>query len=107
MSEINTQIGRRLNELRKARGLTLDRLASLSGLTKSYLSKIENGKKVPPLGSLTRVCHALGTDLAAFFQGSDDPVDQPDVCVVRAAERLPSVRGGSTFGYDYENLAHR
>jgi len=108
MNEISTQLATRLNELRRARGLTLEQLASLSGLTKSYLSKIENGKKVPPLGSLSRICHALGTDLAVLFQGRDGPeAEEPDVCVVRAAERLPAIRGGTTFGYDYENLAHR
>lgn len=108
MNEIGNQLAKRLNELRKARGLTLEQLASLSGLTKSYLSKIENGKKVPPLGSLTRICHALGTELAALFQGCDDPdTEESGVCVVRATERLPSIRGGTTFGYDYENLAHR
>ena len=108
MNEISIQIAKRLHELRKARGLTLDHLASLSGLTKSYLSKIENGRKVPPLGSLTRICHALGTELAVLFEGSDGPeAEQSGVCVVRAAERVPSIRGGTTFGYDYENLAHR
>jgi transcriptional regulator with XRE-family HTH domain len=108
MNEISKQLARRLNELRKVQGLTLDQLASLTGLTKSYLSKIENGKKVPPLGSLTRICHALGVDLAALFGGSEGlETEDPKVCVVRAAERLPTIRGGTTFGYDYENLAHR
>ena len=35
----------RIKELRKARGWTVEQLAEIVGLSKSYVSEIENGKK--------------------------------------------------------------
>jgi transcriptional regulator with XRE-family HTH domain len=40
--------GEVIRHARKARELTLDKLASKTGLTKGYLSGIENGKVNPP-----------------------------------------------------------
>lgn len=107
MTSIQRQIGMRLKALRQSRKLTLDQLAVQTGFTKSYLSKIETLKKVPPIGSLARICQALGVELATVFQSVGNGQQQDDeVCVVRALERRPAVRGGTTFGYDYEALAH-
>jgi transcriptional regulator with XRE-family HTH domain len=107
MSSIQRQIGSRLKKLRRSRGLTLDQLAKATGFTKSYLSRIENCKKVPPIGSLAQICQALNVELAAVFQNTADKQDPAEnVFVVRAKERQSAVRGGTTFGYDYEALAH-
>jgi phage repressor protein C with HTH and peptisase S24 domain/DNA-binding XRE family transcriptional regulator len=38
----------RLKELRRQRKMTLDELARASGISKAYLSQIENGRVVPP-----------------------------------------------------------
>ena len=97
--------------LRKAHAITLERLAERTGFTKSYLSKIENGLKVPPIGSLARISQSLGADIALFFQKGDvfdagADLD-PGVSCVRAGERQSVVRGGTSFGYDYESLAHK
>ncbi len=101
------QIGVRICGLRQERRLTLDQLAQATGFTKSYLSKIEHMHKTPPIGTLARIAQALGVELAEFFQGpaGADPIQS--VSVVRAAERQPSTRGGSAFGYDYVSLAHK
>jgi transcriptional regulator with XRE-family HTH domain len=103
---VGSALGRRIASLRAARGMTLDALARATGFTKSYLSKIENARKVPPIGSLSRVAVALETDIARFFDTGAGARDA-GVCVVRASERRPVVRGGSAFGYDYLSLAYR
>ena len=51
-------IGERVAHLRNTLGLTLEQLATATGFTKGYLSKIENAKKVPPIGSLSRIARA-------------------------------------------------
>lgn len=105
---IHERIGKRLRQLRKSRAITLDRLATQTRFTKSYLSKIENSRKVPPIASLARISLALDTDIAYFFKAGDQAgIDDPRVCCVRAVERQPTLRGGSSFGYDYESLAHK
>lgn len=97
-------LAQRVRALRAARGMTLDRLATATGLTKSYLSKIENAHKLPPIATLSRIAQALGTGIASFFGGVDA---RAGASLVRKAERLPVVRGGTAFGYDYESLAHK
>lgn len=97
-------IGDHLKALRAARGMTLDQLAGATGLTKSYLSKIQNSHKLPPIATLSRIAQALGTGIGSFF---GDILKQGEgVSVVRRSERLPVVRGGTAFGYDYVSLAH-
>lgn len=95
-----------MRELRRARGFTLDRLANVTGFTKSYLSKIETCKKMPPIGSLARISQALDADIALFFRNEESSKSDERVAIVRAHERQPTVRGGTSFGYDYESLAH-
>jgi transcriptional regulator with XRE-family HTH domain len=97
-------IGERLKRLRTLRGMTLERLAQATGLTKSYLSKIENARKVPPIATLSRIAQALSTGIGSFFGGRTH--EREGASLVRRAERLPIVRGGTAFGYDYESLAH-
>jgi transcriptional regulator with XRE-family HTH domain len=98
-------IAGRLKALRTMRGMTLERLAAATGLTRSYLSKIENARKVPPIATLSRIAHALGTGIGNFFGGRTQA--RESASLVRKSERLPIVRGGSAFGYDYESLAHQ
>jgi transcriptional regulator with XRE-family HTH domain len=84
--------------------MTLARLAAATGLTKSYLSKIQNSRKLPPIATLSRIAQALGTGIGSFF---GDILNQSEgASVVRKSERLPVVRGGTAFGYDYVSLAH-
>lgn len=104
--DIEPSIGERLRELRLARGMTLDRLAAATGLTKGYLSKIQNSRKLPPIATLSRIAQALGTGIGSFF-GSGARDARASVSVVRTSERLPVVRGGTAFGYDYVGLAHQ
>ncbi len=55
--------GRRLRELRKARGLTQEAVAEAADLSGNYISDLELGLKVPSLTILVRLSQAL--DVAA------------------------------------------
>lgn len=103
---IEHSIGARLAALRARKRVTLEQLASVTGFTKGYLSKIENSKKVPPIGSLARIGTALGADIAYFFQARDAS-ERNSTSVVHRKDRQPVVRGGTAFGYDYVTLAHK
>jgi transcriptional regulator with XRE-family HTH domain/quercetin dioxygenase-like cupin family protein len=99
------QLGRRLCALRNAKGYTQDQLAAESGFTKGYLSKIENSKVIPPIGTLVKIARVLDTDLADLF-GAEAVSDQDEaVCVVRSMGRQTVIHGGMSFGYDYIALA--
>jgi transcriptional regulator with XRE-family HTH domain len=100
----DTVIGARVAQLRERLGMTLDHLAARTGFTKGYLSKIENSRKVPPIGSLSRIAQALHADITELMHPGTKSAASA-FCLVRAGERLPVVRGGTAFGYDYVSLA--
>ncbi len=55
--------GSRLKELRKARGMTLEKVARGAGTTKGYLSWIERGRFQPPSGKfVTRIARFFSVD---------------------------------------------
>ena len=56
-------IGRRIRQLRTARGLTLDDLAASLGRAASQVSVIENGKRELKIGELQKLSRILGVSL--------------------------------------------
>ncbi len=50
----------RVGVLRREQGLTQQELGRRCGLSRSFLSQVENGNRVPSLSSLTRISAALG-----------------------------------------------
>ena len=97
-------LGRRIQERRVERGVTLDVLAQRTGFSKGYLSRIENGKKTPPLSTLGRIATALATDVHALLVAPLNHDGSPYFRVLRASERQPVERAESAFGYKYESL---
>src|SRR5258708_36999944 len=60
-------VGVNLRKLRAAKGLTLDRLARMSELTRGYISLVERGLKAPSIAALLRMAKALDVNVAYFF----------------------------------------
>ncbi len=106
-AEALASLGTRLRTLRIDRGMTLETLAAHTGFSKGYLSRIENNKKLPPLGTLARVADALQTPLAQLLgmKGLAARDTAPFASLVRRGARKEVVRGASAFGYDYVSLA--
>lgn len=95
-------IGRRIRQLRIERDMTQEVLAKAAGLTKGYLSKIENSPNSPPVSTLISIAKALGVGIDAIF--SEQGVET-DFTLVRKGERQEVAHRGSSFGYSYEPLA--
>lgn len=79
------KVGERIKELRINKGLTIDRLATLSGVPGSSISKIENGQLRPSLVHAINLASALQENLA-FLVGRYRDKPKPRA-LVRAAER--------------------
>ena len=87
--------------------MTLEELASRSNLTKGYLSKVENGRRSPPVSTLQTLAVALRVDLAELLEDSaSDPKLSDSLEIVRATDReeaeLSPVTTGE--GYSYKAL---
>jgi transcriptional regulator with XRE-family HTH domain len=57
------QVAGRVREIRRARHLSQRQLAGRMQVPRTYISKIENGKAIPTLGSLERLALALEVDV--------------------------------------------
>ena len=65
MSDIN--IGEKITQYRKSKGLSIRELAKLANVTPSLLSQIERGLANPSVNSLKSIANALSTPLFTFF----------------------------------------
>ena len=99
--DINLLIARRLRELRDAQGLSLDALATRSGVSRSNISLIERGESSPTAAVLDKLASALGVSLATLFEDkSEDSEPSP---VARVAEQPVWTDPGS--GYTRRSLS--
>jgi transcriptional regulator with XRE-family HTH domain len=80
-----TELGARLRAQRRARGLGLERLAELSGVSRSMVSDVERGAKTPTVLVLDRLATALGTSIARLL---DEPEGDGVVLLPRARQRV-------------------
>ncbi|HUT02296.1 MAG TPA: helix-turn-helix domain-containing protein [bacterium] len=64
-------IGTRLQELRHAKSLTQDDMEHRTGLSRTFISRIENGHAPPALKTLERLARGLKVPLWQLFHGND------------------------------------
>jgi transcriptional regulator with XRE-family HTH domain len=81
----------RLKRLRELKGLTLEELEERTGLTKSYLSKVERGLSVPSVAIALKLAGAFDVNVNDLFGVSES---EKDYVVVRKSERKPFARKG-------------
>lgn len=79
-------VGKRITELRVAKGLTTNRLANLCGLSQSFVRSVELGEKGITVESLRLLCDALGISLRDFF-------DVPEESDVLNQDQMASLIG--------------
>lgn len=62
-----------LKKCRELKGMTQSALAERAGISPSYLSQLEKGKRDPKLTMLTQLANALGVPVAIlFFLAADE-----------------------------------
>jgi transcriptional regulator with XRE-family HTH domain len=69
-AEAGLAVAAQVREIRLARHLSQRQLASRMEVPRTYISKIENGKAIPTLGSLERLAEALEVDLCQLVRDS-------------------------------------
>jgi transcriptional regulator with XRE-family HTH domain len=99
------KIGSKVRELRQKKHYTLQDVAAKTGLSKPFLSQIENDHVVPPVATLLKLARAFDVGLAYFFQ---DKVGIDRIAITRRDERVrvekrPHHRKGEV-NYVYEAL---
>lgn len=103
-NQLDSFIGKVINEYRKKQGLTIAELSEQSNISRGMFSKIENGHVSPSLDSLYRISRALGVPLSAFFKEFDN--EEGNAQLIRSDESLEVVRRGTKVGHTYHLLAY-
>lgn len=99
------ELAQRIRTFRLDRRLTLEEVASHTGLTRSWLSKVENFRITPSLPALAQIATALGTTTSELVEGLDE---KPPLVIVRKDERKIIERDKSKSNTTvYESLAHK
>lgn len=66
-AEFNKIICQRISALRKAKGITLEKLAYQSGISKGGLSETERNMKEPRAYTILKICAGLNITMSEFF----------------------------------------
>src|SRR6185295_14288829 len=64
-------LGHRVKDERRRRRFTLEALAAASGVSRSMLSEVERGSRVPTVLVLDRIATGLGTSIARLLRDEE------------------------------------
>jgi transcriptional regulator with XRE-family HTH domain len=102
---VPTSVGQRMRIVRQEKGLTTEDVGQRTGLSPTYVDKIEADELSPPLGVLIRIAKALDMRLGRFIStGEVKPFTVVRKHERRIVSRYTSAQGDQ-YGYTYESLA--
>ncbi len=80
-------IGSRIRDLRKAKRMTIKRLAELASCSVGYISQIERGISDVPISTLKPIATALEVQISWFFHQPEGSPSEEQAFVVRQHQR--------------------
>lgn len=96
-------IGNQVRIARNRHGLTVARVAQLTGLSPGMLSKIENGNALPSLTTLHALSRVFRVPMTYFFETHEEA---QGCCYVKKDGGLFIESRGSKVGHKYQLLGH-
>lgn len=69
---LKQDLGQKIQQLRKERKITQERLAELVGIDPKNISRIENGNNYPTAENLTSIAEALSVNIYELFVFKDE-----------------------------------
>ena len=103
--DILSNIGKKIKEERKGKGLNLQEVASRSNITAGLLSKIENFRAVPSLPVLLNISKALEVNMADLVENVISNKEASFLHVKKGDRRIEEREDSE--GLVYESLIHQ
>ncbi len=97
-------ICKNIKKLRKQNNFTLEKLATLTGLTKGYLSKVERSEKAPPYSTLNKIAGAMGLEVTNILGKGIGARNNVTFTFQKGNEGNIINATSQLSGYDYEVL---
>jgi len=98
------QISYKIKYLRHKNGLSVEALAKKAGFTKSYLSQIENLKREPTIGALTKIARALKVNFFFLVNGEKPMEEEESFVVVKRQDRRALTSPSRLANTIYESI---
>jgi transcriptional regulator with XRE-family HTH domain len=98
------EISSKIKYLRRKNGLSVDALAKRAGFTKSYLSQIENLKREPTIGALTKIARALSVNFFFLVNGEKPMEEEESFVVVKRQDRRTLTSPSRLANTIYESI---
>ncbi len=77
MADLERKLGRRIRELRRARGLTQAALAERLDISENYLGSLERGDRSPSLQLVETIADAFGVPVLDLFRFPEEIFQPP------------------------------
>lgn len=103
----SSELGKRVKEARLRHEYTLDTASKLCGVSRSTLSKVENGAMSPTFDVLQKIVHGLEIDLVELFGQTPQPQAAGRRTVTRRGEGRPHSAGCYEMELLATELAHK
>ncbi len=92
MDQINQNIGKNLNRVRKERNISLDKTSELTGVSKTMLGQIERGESNPTVTTLWKIANGLRLSFSSLISG-----DSPSVSIIKKNELNPLIESNGQY----------
>jgi len=101
MTDTNKKLGKRIQELRKLRGLTQSKLAEMIDVEVVTISRIENGSRFPKRENLENLADALNVEIKDLF---DFEHNQTKAFLVKEIQKMIKLAKVEDLRYIYKLL---
>jgi len=79
MNDVNKMVGQRIRKKRDELGLSREKFSELAGISFSFFSDIESGKKGMSISTLQKICTGLGASADYIVMGKERPNDVSNI----------------------------
>ena len=100
------QIGNKIKEVRKAKGITVQALADRAEVSKGLISQIENNRAIPSLPVLMKVILSLQINLPDFFEELRSVSGEAPVLIVKKSD-YRTIQKEADKGFEYKRILTR
>ncbi|MFD2328738.1 helix-turn-helix domain-containing protein [Cohnella sp. GCM10020058] len=101
MDAIHKKVGKNLQAVRKSRGLSLDQVAELTGVSKAMIGQIERGDSNPTISVLWKIVNGLKISFTSLIEETKAEVTVVDIGEIEPfLEEDGAYRSFPMFPYD-------
>jgi transcriptional regulator with XRE-family HTH domain len=92
LDNINLIIGNNLNTYRKRKGLSLDKVAEMTGVSKGMLGQIERGEANPSISTLWKIANGLHISSTSLLEVKPD-----ELVIIKKSDLTPITEGNDKY----------